>query len=84
MQKSGFSNIITKPFLKELCKEHNIPWEKERNFIYERLPVLFKYYILSPAKKFEKEGFIAESLSLNGLIESIKFVFVGFIGVGSI
>lgn len=84
MQKSGFSNNITKPLLRELCKEYNITWEKERNFIFQRLPVLFNYYILSPPRKFAKVGFIQESFSHAGLIESIKFVFVGFIGVGSI
>jgi len=83
MQKSGFSNNITKPLLKELCAEHKIPWERERNFVLERLPVLFNYYILSPPRN-SKDGVFAESFSLAGLIESIKFVFVGFIGVGSI
>jgi hypothetical protein len=83
MQKSGFSNIITKPYLMEECKKRKIPWVEEQNFVLDRLPILFKYYILSPPRN-SKSGVIAESLSLRGLLTTIQFVCVGFIGMGSI
>ena len=75
--------MITKPYLQELCKEMNIPWEKEQNFVLDRLPILFKYYILSPARDC-KSGIIAETLSLKGLLATVQFALVGFVGLGSI
>ena len=70
-QKSGFANIITVPIVKEVWEEFGMKWEPTRNFVKDRLPVLFKYYILSPPKNWQKDHWIVESISLRGFIAAL-------------
>jgi hypothetical protein len=84
LQKSGLSNVITIPIVEAACKEYGVPWERTRNFLIERFPVLFLYYFWAPVRGAKYSNFITESLSLTGFFEALKFAAVGFVGMGSI
>ena len=83
-QKSGFSNIITEPLVKKVAEEHGLKWDRYHNFVTERLPVLFRYYLLNVTPGKKDEGWIKEAFSPSGIIQSIIFVLVGFLGLGAI
>lgn len=59
-------------------------WEATQNFFLNRLPIIFKFYLLSPVKGQQDKGIIKESLSISGLIKALQFVAVGIIGYGQI
>jgi hypothetical protein len=67
-QKSGFSNIISEPIVREECEKRGIKWHPYQNFILDRLPVLFRYYLLNVAPGKKDEGWIKEAFCPSGII----------------
>jgi len=49
-QGSGFANLASEATVREVCAQHGIAWERPRNLIVERFPVVMKHYLLCPAK----------------------------------
>ena len=75
--------------LRELCKEYGIEWERNRNFISERLPSLIKYYIFAPSNlPYGDEpgvmGWLKEAFHFRAIKTMIEFIILGFTGWGSI
>ena len=40
-QKSGFANIVSEPYVREVAKEYGVEWSHPKNFLLDRLPKLF-------------------------------------------
>jgi len=83
-QKSGWSNNITAEIVSDVCKDYNMKWADSQNFFTERLPILFRYYLMSKPRGQKTDNFFVENLSLWGILKSINFIFIGFKGEGSI
>ncbi len=47
---SGFANLATEQTVREVCAQAGIAWERPRNMIFERLPIVMKHYLLCPVK----------------------------------
>jgi hypothetical protein len=83
-QKSGFSNILSEPIVREIAEKNGIKWLPYQNFVFQRLPVLFRYYLLNVTPGKKDEGWIKEAFSPSGIMSTIIFVLVGFLGLGAI
>lgn len=81
----------------EVCKEFNIEWVPTKNFVTERFPYLFKYYVLAPLRKDNRQLtpiedsepitlslLIREACSLRAIKTVMIFFWTGLIGEGSI
>lgn len=81
----------------EVCKEFNIEWVPTKNFVTERFPYLFKYYLLAPIRKDNRQlvptedhepitifSLLSEAFSLKALKTITIFFWTGMIGEGSI
>jgi fatty acid desaturase len=49
-QGSGFANLASEDTVREVCAEADIAWERPRNLIFERFPVVIRHYLLCPAR----------------------------------
>jgi len=49
-QGSGFANLASEDAVREVCAEAGIAWERPRNLIFERFPVVIRHYLLCPAR----------------------------------
>ena len=49
-QGSGFANLASEAAVREACEEAGIAWERPRNLIFGRFPVVIKHYLLCPVK----------------------------------
>jgi hypothetical protein len=49
-QGSGFANLASEDAVREVCAQAGIAWERPRNLIVERFPVVMKHYLLCPVK----------------------------------
>ena len=47
-QGSGFANLVSESAVREACAEVGIAWERPRNLIFNRFPVVIKHYLLAP------------------------------------
>lgn len=93
-QKSGFANILSEWAVRETCKEFNVPWLETKNFVVDRLPKLFRFYMFAPMRRRSKcsdvpgrSGFSAvihEAFSWSAFKGVLSFVTLGFWGIGSI
>ena len=88
-QKSGFANIISEPIVREVAEKHGLKWMPTKNYIIDRLPVLFSYYVLAPGRLPHGEkpglsGWIRELCTAEAIGKCVEFIFLGAIGVGSI
>lgn len=88
-QRSGFSNILLEQAVRETCEEFNVPWVSAKNFLFNRLPQLFSFYIFTPMQPSRLEykgfsGFLRENFSSEGLKRSIRPIYMGFKGIGAI
>ncbi len=80
--------------VKETCSEFQVSWKPTKNFIFERLPELVRFYLFSSVRSGQKkipflkmEGwkhFFIETFSYSTLKNSFVFIYYGFRGVGSI
>ena len=89
MQKSGFANIKTEPLVRKLAEEFKIEWKPTKNYIFNRFPKIFTFYILSPGRipGYETSGIkgsLIEAFSFEGIRRVISFIFFGFAGIGSL
>ena len=88
-QKSGFANILCEPIVKETSQEFGVPWVKTKNFVTDRLPKLFSFYILAPlgekkGMNVKKQNILLEAFSWKGIRSVLSFTILGFTGIGSI
>lgn len=75
--------------MKEVCKEFKIEWTPTQNFIFQRLPSLYKFYLWAPIKRHNKiidenRNAIAEALDPKNIIPTIIIVLEGFFGIGGV
>ncbi len=49
-QGSGFANLASEATVREVCAQVGIAWERPRNLIFERFPVVIKHYLFCPAR----------------------------------
>jgi hypothetical protein len=49
-QGSGFANLHSEETVREVCAEVGIAWERPRNLIFGRFPLVMKHYLLCPVK----------------------------------
>jgi fatty acid desaturase len=49
-QGSGFANLASEATVREVCAQVGIAWERPRNLIFQRFPVVIKHYLLCPAR----------------------------------
>jgi hypothetical protein len=69
----------------EVAKKLKIEWKPTKNFVIDRLPPLFKFYIFAPGRLPGAElggikGLLKEAFSFEGLFSVIKFIILGFLG----
>ena len=85
-QKSGFANIISEDIVREEAAKVGVTWFSPRSFFSDRLPTMAKHYLLSPSRsaKAQKLGFLQEHLQPQALRTSLNYLYLGFMGVGSI
>lgn len=90
-QKSGFANIVSESAVKKTCGEFNTPWRKPRNFVWDRLPALIPFIVLTPMQlnpsepPYEKGiyGVLQEAFAWNGMKCAASFAVMGFWGEGT-
>ena len=85
-QKSGFANVISEDIVREEAEKFDIVWSEPKNFFCNRLPILAKYYLFSPSRMAQEKnlGVWQEHFHPQALLASLKYVYQGFIGIGSI
>jgi len=88
-QKSGYSNVFSTPFVEGVAKKYNLKWEAPRSLFGSRLPSIFKAYILGPladpfSRKVLYKDFVDEHTHLAPYLEVLKFIGLGFTGIGSL
>jgi hypothetical protein len=91
-QKSGFANIVCEPAVRKTCEEFDLTWTDTKNFIIDRVPKLFSFYVFAPMRLQTSQlpvkngwiGIIHEAFSLSALKTNLSFIVLGFWGVGSI
>jgi len=88
-QKSGWANVYCTPLVKACALKFGMDWSEPRSFHLTQLPTLIRSYIFSPvadpvSRKPRYSSFLEEHLSWTPYRDSIKFVLLGFIGLGSI
>jgi hypothetical protein len=85
-QKSGFANIASETIVREEAAKFNVPWHPPKNFFIDRLPVMTKYYLLSPSRLATDNNLnlISEHLHPQALLTSAKYLLHGLAGIGSI
>src|SRR5215469_13744509 len=49
-QGSGFANLASEATVRSVCEQAGITWERPRNLIFERFPVVIRHYPLCPVK----------------------------------
>jgi Cytochrome b5-like Heme/Steroid binding domain/Fatty acid desaturase len=49
-QGSGFANLASEATVREVCAQVGIAWERPRNLIFGRFPVVIKHYLFCPAR----------------------------------
>ena len=49
-QRSGFSNMVSNRVVKTVWQEYGGEWKRPQNFLLERFPKLFVYYLFAPVK----------------------------------
>ncbi|HZR51434.1 MAG TPA: cytochrome b5 domain-containing protein [Streptosporangiaceae bacterium] len=47
-QGSGFANLMSESAVREACAEAGIAWERPRNLLFNRFPIVIKHYLLAP------------------------------------
>jgi hypothetical protein len=57
-QGSGFANLASEDTVREVCAQAGIAWERPRNLIFERFPVVIKHYLLCPARPAPPPEFV--------------------------
>lgn len=85
-QKSGFANIASEAIVQEEAEKFGVAWLPPKNFFVHRLPVMARYYLLSPSRLAQQENLnvFQEHFRLQALTDAVSYVYKGFIGVGSI
>lgn len=84
-QKTGFANLISEDIVKKTVKEFGLKWDRPRIFWTERLPALFKHYMLSPAlDPRTRKNKNCSVFSPTSIIDLCKYVATGFLGVGAV
>ena len=88
-QRSGFANILCMPIVKDVCKEYKIEWKPSKNFILERIPSLYKFYLWAPMRRNgevidENLSVFDEIFDLTNAVYMVKFVLLGFSGLGAL
>jgi len=89
-QGSGFANLASEASVREACEEAGIAWERPRNLIFGRFPVVIEHYLLCPAKAAfpvppPPPGWLPTppARSVTGQIaELFRYTLDGFKGVG--
>ena len=49
-QGSGFANIACKPLVKKLWEDMGYKWAPTPNFVLDRVPAIFRFYLCSPIR----------------------------------
>ncbi len=85
-QKSGFANIISEDIVKEEAAKYGIEWVAPKNFFFDRLPTLIKYYLGTPSRMAQREnyGVLKEHFHPRALQTTLEYVVSGWKGIGSI
>lgn len=85
-QKSGFANIVSEEIVREEAAKFDLPWYAPKNFFIDRLPLMARYYLLSPSRQADEQGLglWREHVNPLALKSAIAYIYKGFIGVGSI
>ena len=85
-QKSGFANIVSESIVREEAEKFNITWHPPQNFFRDRLPLMAKYYLLSPSRMAteNQRNLFLEHFHPQALGTSIDYLVKGLMGVGSI
>ncbi|HEV2373080.1 MAG TPA: cytochrome b5 domain-containing protein [Streptosporangiaceae bacterium] len=50
-QGSGFANLASETTVRSVCEQAGITWERPRNLVFDRFPVVIKHYLLCPVKQ---------------------------------
>lgn len=94
-QSSGFANIASEPYIRQVCKEMNVPWHRPKVFWFDRLPIILDFVFNSPTivpntglvkKQYERtfRNWMNEQISLEAVGEFVAFVAKGLIGIGAV
>lgn len=88
-QKSGFANHYSNHFLAIACKEQGLPWLPAKNLFTEILPDVVCRQLLVPvchpvSRKKLYASFLKEHASPSSWWYSLKYIALGFTGVGSL
>jgi hypothetical protein len=85
-QKSGFANIASEAIVREEAAKLGVAWDEPKNFFCDRMPIMARYYLLTPSRQAREENLsvLREHLNLKALRTSALYIYRGFIGVGSI
>ena len=87
-QRSAFANIICIPIVKEVCKDYGIEWKPTKNFLLDRLPSLYKFYLWSPLRRMgkildENRSPITEAIDPRNFFFGFMVAIGGFLGMGA-
>jgi len=88
-QRSGYANVLTTPIVEAAAAKFGLKWEAPRSLFGSRLPSIFKAYILGPladpfTRKVIYPSFYEEHTHLAPYLECLKFIGLGFTGIGSL
>lgn len=81
-QRSGFANIASEAAVREACEEAGMVWERPRNLLLERFPVLMRHYLLSPVKRPGRPGEPQHTGFGRELGECAGYALAGWVGIG--
>lgn len=88
-QRSGFANHYSNEFLALACKEKGLPWLPAKNLFTEILPDIVGRQLFVPvchpvSRKQLYSSFFSEHLSPSAWCYSLKYIVLGFTGIGSL
>jgi hypothetical protein len=85
-QKSGFANIASEEIVREEAAKFNVTWHQPKNFFVDRLPIMAKYYLLTPSRLATEKNLnlLGEHFHPQALRISVKYLLHGLVGIGSI
>jgi len=88
-QRSGFANHFSNEFLALACKEKGLPWLPAKNLFTEILPDVISRQLFVPvchpvSRRKLYGSFLSEHLSPSAWCYSLKYILLGFTGIGSL
>jgi len=88
-QKSAFANYYSNRHLAAAVKEHGLPWCAPKSWVMEIFPEVWRMYLAAPlsdplTRKRVYPTVLAEHTALDAYKYCAKYVFSGFLGIGSI